>query len=158
MSLVLHSASFSMCCSKQGMYRNGEVQPRRCTGMAKSLHLHIWVLEYHGSENVTLDSIFRTSAHPGRGGVLCPSVHHRSHDQGGLCPGGSVYGEVCVWGVSVWGGGSFVPGVCLGSLSGGSLSWGSLSGGSLSGRPPHMVTCGWYTSYRNSFLYIIFTL
>ena len=30
------------------------------------------------------------------GGCLCPSMHHRSHDQGGLspgglCPGGSVY-------------------------------------------------------------------
>ena len=25
-----------------------------------------------------------------RGGCLCPSMHHRSHDQGGLCSGGSL--------------------------------------------------------------------
>ena len=34
-------------------------------------------------------------------GGLCPSMHHRSHDQGGLCPGGlslgfSVQGGLCM--------------------------------------------------------------
>ena len=47
-----------------------------------------------------------------RGG-LCPSMHHRSHDQGGVCPGGfclrgflsgrSLSSWVSVQGVSVWG-------------------------------------------------------
>ena len=82
------------------------------------------------------------------GGGLCPSMHHRSHDKVGLCPGGSlcsgvcpgrslsggslsggslsrrefpVQGEVSVQGVSVWG---LCPG---GSLSGGSLSMGEVS-------------------------------
>ena len=38
------------------------------------------------------------------GGGLCPSMHHRSHDQvclgglcpGGLCPGGSLSGRVSI--------------------------------------------------------------
>ena len=62
-------------------------------------------------------------------GGLCPSMHHMSHDQGGLCPMGLVQGGLC------WGGlcpGGVCPG---GSLSRGSLSiQGSLSGGSLLGR------------------------
>ena len=37
-----------------------------------------------------------------RGG-LCPSIHYRSHDQGGLCPGGSLSGGSLSWGVSVQG-------------------------------------------------------
>ena len=40
---------------------------------------------------------------------LCPSIHYRSHDQGGLCPGGSLSRGVSVQG-----------GLC----PGGSLSWG----------------------------------
>ena len=45
-----------------------------------------------------------------RGGSLCPSMHHRSHDQGvsvheGLCPRGvSVRGSLSMEGVSVHGG------------------------------------------------------
>ena len=35
---------------------------------------------------------------------LCPSMHHRSHDQGGLCPLGSLSMGVSVQGVSVHGG------------------------------------------------------
>ena len=63
------------------------------------------------------------------GGGLCPSMHHRSHDQGVLCPGGvSVQGRVSVQGgVSVQGvlcPGGFCPG---GSLSGGLCPGGSLS-------------------------------
>ena len=41
---------------------------------------------------------------------LCPSIHHRSHDQGGLCPGGG--GGFCPGGVSV-GGGISVQGVSV---------------------------------------------
>ena len=33
--------------------------------MVKCLHLHIWVLEYRGSEDVTPEFIFRTSGEPG---------------------------------------------------------------------------------------------
>ena len=67
---------------------------------------------------------------------LCPSMHHRSHDQGGLCPGGSLSGGCLSMGVSVQGsfclGGSLSRGVSvLGSLRLG----GSLSKGSLLGRP-----------------------
>ena len=60
-------------------------------------------------------------------GVLCPSMHHRSHDLGGSLSRG-----VSVWGVSVQGGflsrggGGFCPG---GLCPGGSLSRGSLFGG-----------------------------
>ena len=42
---------------------------------------------------------------------LCPSMHHRSDDQGGLCPGG-----VSVWGRSVQGV-SVHEGLCPGDLS-----------------------------------------
>ena len=86
-------------------------------------------------------------------GGLCPSMHHRSHDQkGGLCPAGSLSRGMYVQGVSVrgvyvWGvsvqrglclGGCLSRGLCLGDLCpGGYLSGrlsvqGSLSGGSLS--------------------------
>ena len=62
----------------------------------------------------------------GRGwGVICPSMHHRSHDQGGLCSGGSRV-------VYVQGGGLCPGGLC----PGGPCSGGSLSRGSLLGRPP----------------------
>ena len=72
-----------------------------------------------------------------RGG-LCPSMHHRSHDQGDLClgvftwgslsGGVSFQGDLCpgglCLGVSVWGG------LCLGGICPGmSLSIGSLSRG-----------------------------
>ena len=78
----------------------------------------------------------------GRG--LCPSMHHRSHDQGGLCPGRSLSGRslsrvsLSVQGVSVWG-----------SLS---------RGGDLCPGPPltetlHTVTRGQYASYWNAFLF-----
>ena len=117
----------------------------------------------------------------GEGG-LCPSMHHRSHDQGGLCPGGvSLSGGLCPRGVSVQGGSlskggiSVQRGLCLGGLCpgglclrgvsvwGGSLFGGSLSGGSLSrGRvsvreiprteTPRTVTSGRYASYWNAFL------
>ena len=55
------------------------------------------------------------------GGGLCPSMHHRSHDQGGLCPGGSLSKGVSVQGVL------YLGGLCPGE---------SLSGGSLLGTPP----------------------
>ena len=60
------------------------------------------------------------------GGGLCPSMHHRSHDQRG------VSGESLSRGVSVQGG--LCPGfLCPGGLCpGGSLSRGSLSRRSLS--------------------------
>ena len=64
----------------------------------------------------------------GGGEGLCPSMHHRSHEQGwslsreGLCPEE----------VSDWGGGSLCPGGSL-SKGGGSLSKG---GGSLLGSSP----------------------
>ena len=85
-------------------------------------------------------------------GGLCPSMHHRLHDQaslsrrglclwrslsrgslsGGLCLGGFCLG-VTVWGFSVWGF-SVQGSLSRGSLSRGSLSrgvsvWGYLSGG-----------------------------
>ena len=56
-----------------------------------------------------------------QGESLCPSMHHRSHDREGLCPGGLCPGRSLTRGVSVWGG----------ALSRGR----SLSGGGLSGRP-----------------------
>ena len=96
---------------------------------------------------------------------LCPSIHHRSHDQGGLCPGVSLSEGLCP-------GGLCLGGLCSeGSLSGGSLSRGSLSRESLSGgvsvrgrglcyghpstpdRDPHTVTSGWYAFYWNAFLF-----
>ena len=54
-----------------------------------------------------------------RGG-LCPSIHHRSHDQGGLCPEGSlsrgisVQGDFCLGGLCP--GGLCRGGLCLGDL------------------------------------------
>ena len=80
------------------------------------------------------------SVHRGGGGSLCPSMHHRSHDMGGLCPGGFLVG--------------FCPGGSL-SEAWGSLSRGSLSGGGLLGRPPYTIMGGWYVSYWNAFLLII---
>ena len=106
-----------------------------------------------------------------RGG-LCPSMHHRSHDQGGLCPG-----RVSVWeslsrGVSVQGV-SVQEGLCPGglcpwrSLSGGLCPGRSLLGGSLSRKvsaqgvsvwgvlcqgDPRTVMCGRYASYWNAYL------
>ena len=84
---------------------------------------------------------------------LCPSMHHRSHDQGvyvkgvsvhgglcpgvsiqgclcpgGLCPGVSVQGGLCRGGVSVQGMVSVWGGLCPGGL----CPWGSLSRGSRS--------------------------
>ena len=83
---------------------------------------------------------------PPGGRDLCTSMHHRSHDKGGLCPGGSlsrgtsVQGGLCPGGLCP-GGSLSVGSLSGGSLSGGSLSRGSLSGGlcpgcSLLGRPP----------------------
>ena len=67
----------------------------------------------------------KNSVHRGWG--LCPSMHHRSHDQGV-----SVQGVSVQW-VSIWGsqsGGSLSGVLCPGgSLSRWSLSSGSLSGG-----------------------------
>ena len=67
-------------------------------------------------------------SHSVHGGVLCPSMHHRSHDWGGrsLSGGGSVQGRV------------------------------SVQGGSWSGRPPPCtVSRGRYASYWNAFLFVM---
>ena len=46
------------------------------------------------------------------GGGLCPSMHHISHDQGDLCAGGlAVQGGLCPGG-SVWG--LYLVGFCPG--------------------------------------------
>ena len=71
----------------------------------------------------------------GGGGGLCPSMHHRSHDQGGLCPGGSLSrGSLSRGSLSKGGlcpGGLYLGGLCPGGLiQGGSLSKGvSVQGG-----------------------------
>ena len=67
-----------------------------------------------------------------RGG-LCPSMHHRSHDQRGSLSRG----------VSVWGG----------PLSRGSLSGGGLSRGVSVRKTPYTVTSGRYASHWNAFLF-----
>ena len=59
-------------------------------------------------------------------------MHHRSHDQGGLCPGG-----VLCPGVSVWGSLSGGLSRGVGSLVQGIWGGGFCPGGSLSGRPPY---------------------
>ena len=88
-------------------------------------------------------NVFTPVCHSVHRGGLCPSMHHRSHDQGvpvqgrDLCPGGSLSGSglggVSVQGVSVQGG------LCPGGLH-------------LGDRDPHTVTSGWYASYWNAFL------
>ena len=87
------------------------------------------------------------------GGGLCLSMHHRSHDQGSLCPGGR---GVSVWGISVMGGRlcpggvSVQVGLCPGKvgLCPRVLSpRGSLSRGVSVRETPHMVTSGRYASY-----------
>ena len=93
-------------------------------------------------------------------GGLCPSMHHRLHDQGvsvcgGLCPGRSLSGGLCPGGLCLGGlcpGGLCLRGLCPGGLCLGGLCmgvsvqgvydegvsvqgvsvWWSLSGGSLS--------------------------
>ena len=62
-------------------------------------------------------------------GGLCPSMHHRSHDQGVLCPGGvSVQGESLSRGDSLSRGSLFPEGsLSMGFLSRGVSVWGSLS-------------------------------
>ena len=63
-------------------------------------------------------------------GGLCPSMHHRLHDQGvsvcgGLCPGGLCPGGLCPGGLCLRGlcpGGLCLGGLCLGvSVQGGGL-------------------------------------
>ena len=88
---------------------------------------------------------------------------------GGLCPGGLCLGGVVSvrgwWslsrgflskGVSVQGGlcsGGLCPGgLCLGGVVSVRGGW-SLPRGSLSGRASRTVTCGWYASCWNAFLY-----
>ena len=87
-------------------------------------------------------------------GGLCPgglSIQRGGLHPGGLCPGGSlsmgvfVQGGLCPRGV-----------LCPGGLHTGSLCpRGSMSRGSLLGRPPYMVTCLWYASYWNAFLFYV---
>ena len=84
---------------------------------------------------------------------------------GGLSPGvwgslsrgslsrGSLSGMVSVQGIFVQGVLCRGEGLCPREL----LSRGSLSRGLYQG-DPHMVTCGWYTSYLNAFLFAIKTL
>ena len=64
------------------------------------------------------------------GGGLCPSIHHRSHDQGGLCPGVSLSEGLCPGG-SLSGGVSVQRGLCLGDLCPGGLCPESLCLGGL---------------------------
>ena len=73
-------------------------------------------------------------------GGLCPSMHHRSHNQGAVCPGGSVQVGVSVQGSLSGGlcpGGSLSKGVSVQGVSvqGVSAQGQSLPGGSLSGYP-----------------------
>ena len=93
------------------------------------------LIALNGTFTPVCDSVHR--------GVLCPGMHHRSHDQGVSVQGVSVQGRV-----SVQGGFSVQGGLC----PGGSLSGGSLPRGSMLGRPPSMVTSRWYASYWNAFL------
>ena len=80
-------------------------------------------------------------------GGLCPSIHHRSHGQEGLCLRGSLSR-----GVSVQGG--LCPG---GSLSRGvSVWWVSVHGETPDRDPPCTVTHGRYAFYWNAFLYSFF--
>ena len=81
----------------------------------------------------------------GEGEGLCPCMYHRSHDQGGLCPGDLCPGGICLEG-----------GVCpVKRCPGGSLSARrSLSGRGVSVREtPYTVTSGRYASYWNAFLF-----
>ena len=92
-------------------------------------------------------------------GGLCPSMHHRSRDQGrgvyvqgGLCLGGSLSrglypGGLCPGGLCPQGWVSVHRG---GSLSTGS---GSLSEGVSVRETPGTVTSGRYSSYWNAFLF-----
>ena len=84
----------------------------------------------------------------GRGG-LCSSMHHRSHDQGGLCPRG---GGLCT-GESLLGGWESLSRGWV-SVHGGLCSGGSLSKGVSVRETPLMVTSRWYASYWNAFLFV----
>ena len=102
------------------------------------------------------------------GGCLCPSMHHKSHDQvsvsggvsvqgGSVCGGCLSRGGLCLWGVSVQG--RFCLGVSVqgGLCRGGSQSRGvSVQGGSVRSvtESPRTVTSGRYASYWNAFLYL----
>ena len=93
------------------------------------------------------------------GEVLCPRMHHRSHDQSGslsrgvavqgrFCPGGLCPGGVSIQGVSVWG-------LCMGVsvwvwfLSGSLCPGGGLCQGD------GTIKSGRYASYWNVFLFIL---
>ena len=102
-------------------------RPQRSCG--RVIFLHLCVILFRG------------------GGDLCPSMHHSSHDRGGvgvsvwegLCPGGVCPGNLCLGGLCPWG-------ISLGA---GGVS---VQGGSLLGDPPRTVTSGRYASYWNAFL------
>ena len=92
-------------------------------------------------------------------GVLCPSMHHRSHDwgvsvQGGLCLGCLCQGGGVSRGFSVQGGVS-VRGVSVGcSLARRGLCWGSLSGRVSAREISPTVTSRRYPSHWNAFLFM----
>ena len=91
---------------------------------------------------------------PGEGG-LCPgeSLSRGSLSRGSLSKGVSVQGVSLFRGVSVQRRGLCPGGLCpQGPLSSGSLFKGSLSGVFCQG-DPNTVTCGWYASYWNVFLF-----
>ena len=97
----------------------------------------------------------------GDGGGLSPSMHHSSHDQGGLCPVGvSLQGGLCpVGGGSLSRGVSVQGSLSKGSLFGGVSVWGvSVWGVSVQGvsvrETPCMLTSGQYASYWNAFLFL----
>ena len=71
---------------------------------------------------------------------------------GGACSGGGLLpGHVCSWGVCS--GGVSAPG---GSAPGG--LGGCLVLGGAWWRPPNGYCCGWYASYRNAFLFKVWTI
>ena len=96
---------------------------------------------------------FLPSATKLRQGDVFTSVCHSVHGMG-LCPEGSLTRGSLSRGVSVQGG------LCPGGLcpGGGGGRWGVGVHGGLSGRPPpSTITCGWYVSYWNAFLWWIVT-
>ena len=73
-----------------------------------------------------------------------PSMHHRSHDQGGLRPGGFASRGLCIKGVCIQGVGVLYPGVS--AFRG--------VGQTPSGYYGIRSTSLWYASYWNAFLFL----
>ena len=75
---------------------------------------HQWIFTAR-KRSLGQGNVFTSVCHSVHGGVVCLSMHHRSHDRG-VCQGGvsgvSLSGGVSVWDVSVWG--SVSGGLCQG--------------------------------------------